>query len=110
LSKLPPVQLVVHGKAEARGASGVVHVTAENPSKSVAFMARLRLTQGKGGEDVTPIFWDDNYFSLLPEEKREVSGRYEVSSLGGKQAELEVGGWNILPDPDATLARQTGNH
>src|SRR5216684_7689105 len=31
LSKLPPVQLVVHSKTEARGASGAVHVTAENP-------------------------------------------------------------------------------
>jgi exo-1,4-beta-D-glucosaminidase len=88
----------------------VVHVTAENPSKSVAFMVRLRLTQGKGGEDVTPIFWDDNYFSLLPGEKREVGGRYELSSLGGKQAELEVGGWNILPNPNARPAKQTGDH
>jgi exo-1,4-beta-D-glucosaminidase len=109
LSKLPPVQLVVHSKTEARGASGAVHVTAENSSRSVAFMVRLRLTQGKGGEDVTPIFWDDNYFSLLPGEKREVDGRYELSSLGGKQAELEVGGWNILPNPTARPGKEAGN-
>jgi exo-1,4-beta-D-glucosaminidase len=65
-------------------------VIVENPSKSMSFMVRLRLTPGKGGEDVAPIFWEDNYFSLLPEEKKELTGRYEVSSFEGKSAELEV--------------------
>jgi exo-1,4-beta-D-glucosaminidase len=65
-------------------------VIVENPSKSVAFMVRLRLTLGEGGEEVTPIFWEDNYFSLLPGEKKELTGRYEVSSVAGKPAELEV--------------------
>jgi exo-1,4-beta-D-glucosaminidase len=65
-------------------------VIVENPSKSMAFMVRLRLTPGKGSEDVTPIFWEDNYFSLLPEEKKELTGRCEVSSIAGKPAELEV--------------------
>jgi hypothetical protein len=72
-------------------------VTVENPSKSVAFMVRLRLTQGTAGEDVTPILWEDNYFFLLPGEKKEVSGRYEVQSVAGKQAELELEGWNVVP-------------
>ena len=110
LNKLPKVQLVVNSKTETRGANGVVHVMVENPSKGVAFMVRLRLTQGKDGEDVTPIFWDDNYFSLLPGEKKEVSGRYELLSLGEKQAELEVGGWNIISSPGSKPAMQNGNH
>ena len=65
-------------------------VIVENPNKSVAFMVRQRLTPGKGGEDVTPIFWEDNYFSLLPGEKKELTGGYEDSSVAGKPAELEV--------------------
>ena len=65
-------------------------VIVENPGKSVAFRVLLRLTLGKGGEDITPIFWEDNYFSILPGEKKEFTGRYEVSSVAGKPAELEV--------------------
>jgi exo-1,4-beta-D-glucosaminidase len=65
-------------------------VIVENPSKSMAFMVWLRLTPRKGGEDVAPIFWEDNYFSLLPEEKKELAGRYGVSRVAGKPAELEV--------------------
>lgn len=111
LNKLPPVQLVVRSRTEKRGKDGAVHVTVENPNKNVAFMVRLRLTQGKGSEDVTPIFWEDNYFSLLPGEKKEVSGRYELSSVAGKQAELEVGGWNVTPsDSGAASGGKSGSH
>ena len=99
LNTLPKVGLVVHSTGKTKGASGRVRVTLENPSKSLAFMVHLRLAKGKGGEDVTPIFWDDNYFSLLPGEKKEVDGRYELSSLEGKQPKLEVGGWNITSSP-----------
>ncbi len=60
-------------------------------------MVHLRVTKGKSGEDLTPIFWSDNYFSLLPGEEREVNARYDPSDLSGKDAVLEVGGYNIAP-------------
>jgi exo-1,4-beta-D-glucosaminidase len=46
---------------------------------------------------VTPIFWDDNYVSLLPGEKREIAGRYSAAELGGAKAVVEVDGWNVAP-------------
>ena len=58
-------------------------------------MVHLRLTQGKGGEDVVPIFWDDNYISLLPGESRQLTATFEVSALGGAAPVVEVDGWNI---------------
>jgi hypothetical protein len=60
-------------------------------------MVHLRLTAGKGGEDLTPIFWSDNYFSLLPGEQREVSAKYDSSDANGKTAFLEVDGYNVVP-------------
>jgi exo-1,4-beta-D-glucosaminidase len=70
-------------------------VTFENKSDAVAFMVHARLTRGQGGEDVTPILWTDNYFSLLPGEKRMVSARYAAASLDGKEPVLEVDGYNV---------------
>jgi exo-1,4-beta-D-glucosaminidase len=105
LNTLPKVALIVHKTHEAKGSSGAVRVTLENPSKSVAFMVHLRLANAKGGDDVTPVFWDDNYFSLVPGEKKAVTARYELSSLEGKQPELEVGGWNIASSPVAAAAK-----
>ncbi len=72
-------------------------VAAENKSNSVAFMVHPRLTRGKGGEDVTPVFWSDNYFSLLPGEKKSVTVRFNSTSLHGAAPELVVEGWNVEP-------------
>ena len=70
-------------------------VLVENQSDTIAFMVHTRLTRGQGGEDVTPIFWSDNYFSLLPGEKRGVIGCYDAGSLDGKEPVLEVDGYNV---------------
>ena len=42
-------------------------MTVENPGKSLAFFVHLKVNQA-GGEEVLPVIWQDNYFSLLPGE------------------------------------------
>jgi len=95
LNTLPEVKLEVKSSREEQGSKAGVRVSVRNPSGSIAFMVHLRVTKGKGGEDVTPIFWADNYFSLLPGEEREVTASYDPLDLNGKDAVLEVGGYNI---------------
>jgi exo-1,4-beta-D-glucosaminidase len=68
-----------------------------NPGNAIAFMVHLRVTRGKGGEDITPIFWDDNYFSLLPGEKRTVTAKFRHPSEVGPKPFLVVEGWNVAP-------------
>jgi exo-1,4-beta-D-glucosaminidase len=97
LNSLPQVTLsssVVTSSAAGRDA---VTVTVKNPSSNVAFMTHLRLTRGQGGDDVVPIFWGENYFSLLPGEERRVTGTYASSVLEGKPAVLLVDGYNVVP-------------
>ena len=60
-------------------------------------MVHLRVTKGSDGEDLTPILWSDNYFSLLPGEQRDVTSRYDASDLNGSAAILKVDGYNIAP-------------
>jgi len=99
LNSLPPIKLAVRSSVtqEVKGKDGketVVHVAVENPSSSLAFLAHLRIARAKGDEDVVPIFWDDNYVSLLPGEKRELSARFETAKGGGDLV-LTVDGWNV---------------
>ena len=48
-----------------------------NRSDAIALLVRLKLVHGDGGkQEVLPIFWTDNYFLLLPGEKRELSARF----------------------------------
>jgi len=95
LSTLPQVALSVHASKTTAGGRDTITVTAKNPSSSVAFMAHLRLTRGPGGEDVVPIFWSDNYFSLLPGEERVVSASYDARVLEGKAGVLVLDGYNV---------------
>ena len=104
LQNLPQVELnasvkfekgeVVCGQ-ECPRQEGKAIVAIENPSKSLAFMVRLKINKGKAGEEILPVFWEDNYFSLLPGEKREITARYYLKDLGDAVPSLEVTGWNI---------------
>jgi len=46
-------------------------------------------------EPVLPVFWEDNYFSLLPKEKRVVRVEFEQKDLNGEKPLLKVEGWNV---------------
>ncbi len=92
LQSLPEVQVKASVRYEPGSARQVARVTVENPSKTLAFMVRLQVVSGPSGDEVLPVFWDDNYFSLLPGEKRVVSASYRAPS--GKPKAV-VSGWNV---------------
>jgi exo-1,4-beta-D-glucosaminidase len=94
LSQLPRVRLNVTSRSERRGEDEITHVTIENPSRSLAFFVRLKLDKGSGGEEVLPVLWQDNYISLMPGEKRELTATYRSRDLGTAKAFVEVRGWN----------------
>jgi exo-1,4-beta-D-glucosaminidase len=97
LSQLPKVKLNVTSHTEHKGEETVTHVVVENPSKSLAFFVRLKADKGRHGEEILPVLWDDNYISLLPGEKREVSAIYRTITLGATQPSVKVSGWNVTP-------------
>ena len=116
LQDLPKVELKVSNTYETKNGEGVVHVTVENPGKTIAFFVRLKADK-PNGEEILPVLWQDNYFSLLPGEKRVISASYPLRVLdeGGPRVDavdgqiqgtersakdypkpiVEVSGWNI---------------
>ncbi len=96
LNALPPVKLVVRSSMSQAGKARMVRAFLENSSSNLAFMVHLRVAKGSSGEDVVPIFWDDNYFSLLPGEKRQLSARFESAAAGVGNLVLTVDGWNVV--------------
>jgi len=89
------VKLKVSDQSERKGEEEITRVTIENPSKSLAFFVRLKLDKGVKGEEILPVVWQDNYISLLPGEKREVTSTYRASDLGASKPTVEVSGWNV---------------
>lgn len=99
LASLPQAQVTVTHTSEIRGAEGITRVRVKNSSKALAFQLHLRLLKGKGGADVLPVMWDDNYITLLPGEEREVSANYAAADLGTARAYVEAAGWNVAATP-----------
>src|SRR5690242_3234928 len=97
LSSLPKAKLVITKSSRSNGSTRSMTVSVANDGESVAFMVHPRLTRGKCGDDVVPGFWRDNYFSLLPGEKKSVTVQFDNSSLAGSAPELVVDGWNLEP-------------
>lgn len=94
LTQLPKVKLVSSTRMERVGEQEVTRVTVRNPSKSLAFFIRLKLDKGANGEEILPILWQDNYFSLLPGESREITATYQAKELGSTKPVVTVKGWN----------------
>jgi exo-1,4-beta-D-glucosaminidase len=94
LSQLPKVKLNVSEHSERQGEDEITRVMLENPSKSLAFFVRLKVDKGKGGDEILPVLWQDNYVSLMPGEKREITATYRASQLLTSKPNVEVKGWN----------------
>jgi len=97
LSTLPRVDLKSTVRFEKEGSDQIARVTVENPTRNLAFFVRLRVTKGQEGDEILPVLWQDNYLSLLPGEKREVTARYSADQLQGAATVLQIDGWNIIP-------------
>jgi exo-1,4-beta-D-glucosaminidase len=95
LIQLPKVKLLVSSRSERKGEESQTHVTLENPSKALAFFVGLKVTKGAQEEEILPVIWQDNYISLLPGEKREITASYRTSELGTAHPTVEVSGWNV---------------
>jgi len=95
LSQLPKVKLKVIHRSERKGEAEITHVVLQNPSKNLAFFVRLKVDKGMKGEEILPVVWEDNYISVMPGEKREITATYRAAELGAAKPAVEVTGWNV---------------
>lgn len=88
LNKLPMQDLNV----KAQKTANELTVTLTNPAKTVAFFTELKLAD-KNGDWVKPVFWNDNYVSLLPGETKTFT--CEIPAQAATAKSLTVSGWNV---------------
>jgi exo-1,4-beta-D-glucosaminidase len=78
----------------ASAGEGRATVRVSNSTDAIAFLVRLKLTRGDGGEELLPIRWQDNYFTLLPSEQRDVSVCWLSKDLGDEKPAIAVDCFN----------------
>jgi exo-1,4-beta-D-glucosaminidase len=99
LETLPPAQVSVTWNSEPGDVDQVEHVQVTNTSSQLAFFVHLTALKGKGGADIAPVYWDDNYFELMPAETRQLDASYPRKMLGGSASYIQVDGWNVVSAP-----------
>ena len=94
LAHLPSVHLDLTQTSHQSGDQTITHITLRNSGNSLAFGIRLKLDKGPHGDEVLPALWEDNYISLLPHERRDLTVTCATASLGSAQPVVEATGWN----------------
>jgi hypothetical protein len=96
LSKLPVTNLNVTVSAlQQEGNKCRLTCTIENTGKGLAFAVNPKILKLTSKEPVLPVFWEDNYISLLPDEKRTLQVEFDIRNLNGEKPLLKVDGWNV---------------
>ena len=92
LNDLSPAEVCVKKHFETNGGVDRIVVELANRGDTVAFFIELLLLDSKTGEPLVPVFWQDNYVSLLPNETKVVSATVPA---GRPERTLTVRGWNV---------------
>jgi exo-1,4-beta-D-glucosaminidase len=94
LAHMPPATVTATARFTRAAGNTRARVTLTNPGRTVAFFLRLQLA-GRGGQEALPVFWEDNYVSLLPGETRTLVATVRTRDLGGAAPHVIVSGWNV---------------
>jgi exo-1,4-beta-D-glucosaminidase len=89
LAKLPKAS--VQATARKANSRGAVVAELKNTGSSVAFFIHLRAVKAGTNEEIVPVFWNDNFVSLMPGEVR----TFTAGGLGDAALEVKLAGWNI---------------
>ena len=95
LGDLPTVTLETKVTRRDVGDKSFIDVTLHNPGTKVALMAHLQLRRKRSDERVLPVYYSDNYVSLVPNETRTITIEAATSDLKGEAALVLVDGWNV---------------
>jgi exo-1,4-beta-D-glucosaminidase len=96
LNNLPEVDLDMRvSPFQKDGNHYSMELELENYSSSLAFSINPKIVKSESRDLVLPVYWEDNYFSLLPGEKRSVRVDLNAENLDGENPVLLIEGWNI---------------
>ncbi|NBZ95896.1 MAG: glycoside hydrolase family 2 [Proteobacteria bacterium] len=95
LQNLPVVKLEASVKRHDADGKTLLDVTLTNPAPNIALMAHLQLRRKGDGQRVLPVFYSDNYVSLLPKESKTIVVEAATTDLKGDKPLIVVDGWNV---------------
>jgi len=95
LLSLPQVSLDVKTKSSHTDTEYRYEMQLSNNTDTPALMVRIHAQGRKSGESIVPAFYEDNFFSLMPGESKEVSVTFKREDAHGDKPVITVEGFNL---------------
>jgi mannosylglycoprotein endo-beta-mannosidase len=95
LAKLPTAMLEATAVSRVESDKVVLTVTLQNPTDTIALMTHLQLHQRQSGKRVLPVFYSDNYITLVPKESRTITIQAATKDLENDAPLLMIDGFNV---------------
>jgi Exo-beta-D-glucosaminidase Ig-fold domain/F5/8 type C domain/Glycosyl hydrolases family 2/Glycosyl hydrolases family 2, sugar binding domain len=95
LNTLPVIKLQNNTKTEKSGDNWLLTTTLTNTSKTPALMVRMKVIGKNTGERILPVFYSDNYMSLMPAEKKVITMKLKDEDTRGEKPVVEISGFNL---------------
>ena len=95
LNDLPVVILEASTKARRSGNTWRLETRLRNSSGTPALMVRLKVKGKESGERILPVFFSDNFISLLPGEEKIITMSLHEQDTRGETPEIEISGFNL---------------
>ncbi len=92
LNSMPSAKVGIEHHFDKVGKEQQVVVRLQNKSNCLAFFIELGVLGKTSSQTILPVFWEDNYVSLLPGETRYLRATFPASD---DEPVLTVDGWNF---------------
>jgi len=103
LNNLPEARVNFRWKVESKYPVRNLTLELENNSPTLAFNVEIKVFKRLRQNSVVPNFLEDNYFSLLPGERRTIRGFFLEDDLEGDEPEIRLNGWNVKAEEQKKL-------
>jgi exo-1,4-beta-D-glucosaminidase len=94
LNYMPAADITLSFDHETVKGQTIIDVKLTNATNKTAFFIQMNLLD-KDNKTIYPVFWDDNYVSLLPGDSRTYHCKLPAGQSSSGDISLVVSGWNV---------------
>ncbi len=95
LRDLGKVELDNSTTVKKSGGDWLLTTTLNNNTETPALMIRVKVIGTDSGERILPVFYSDNYVSLMPGEEKVITMRLSDRDTGGEKPDVVISGFNL---------------
>jgi len=95
LNNLEPCNIEISKSIKFAGKKGIAKIKIKNVSDKIAFFIEAKLIMHDSKDPVLPVFWNDNYISLLPGDQRELVCEFYKFDTGKQKVDIITTGFNL---------------